>query len=117
MKTTPPIMAGGALGLATALAAGRPSNYYYSHPPHYMSMMRSPDWWDSGELTGDWGGVRNIFYDNGVKFSPTTPTTSREIRPGERAQDLLIVTTSHLGSNWTWRRSSAGRAATLPSVG
>lgn len=68
MKTSPLIMAASAVGLATALAAGRPSNYYYSHPPHYMSMMRSPDWWDSGELTGDWGGVRNIFYDDGVNI-------------------------------------------------
>ena len=68
MKTTPLIMAASAVGLATALAAGRPSNYYYSHPPHYMSMMRSPDWWDSGELTGDWGGLRNTFYDDGVNI-------------------------------------------------
>src|SRR5262245_22550048 len=81
-------MAASAVGLATALAAGRPSNYYYSHPPHYMSMMRSPDWWDSGELTGDWGGLRNTFYDDGVNifanytnnivpdlFPPATTTT------------------------------------------
>lgn len=31
-----------------------------------MSMMRSPDWWDSGELSGDWGGLRNTLYDDGV---------------------------------------------------
>jgi porin len=68
MKTTALIMAASAVGLATALAAGRPSNYYYSHPPHYVSMMRSPDWWDSGELTGDWGGLRNTFYDDGVNI-------------------------------------------------
>ena len=29
-------------------------------------MMRSPDWWDSGELSGDWGGLRNTLYDDGV---------------------------------------------------
>jgi porin len=68
MKTTPLIMAASVVGLATVLAAGRPSNYYYSHPPHYMSMMRSPDWWDSGELTGDWGGLRNTFYEDGVNI-------------------------------------------------
>ena len=34
-----------------------------------MSMMRSPDWWNSGELTGDWGGPRNTFYDEGVSIN------------------------------------------------
>jgi porin len=68
MKMIPLIMAASAVGLATALGAGRPSDYYYSHPPHYMSMMRSPDWWDSGELTGDWGGFRNTLYDDGVNI-------------------------------------------------
>ena len=29
-------------------------------------MMRSPNWWDSGELTADWGGLRNTLYDDGV---------------------------------------------------
>jgi hypothetical protein len=36
----------------------RPSPTITTHPPHYMSMMRSPDWWDSGELTGDWSQRR-----------------------------------------------------------
>ena len=43
----------------------RPS---YSHPPHYMSMTTSPDWWDSGELTGDWGGPRDTLYDEGISI-------------------------------------------------
>jgi porin len=34
-----------------------------------MSMMRSPDWWNSGELTGDWGGPRSTFYDEGVSVN------------------------------------------------
>ena len=33
-----------------------------------MTMMRSPDWWNSGELTGDWGGPRNTLYDDGVSI-------------------------------------------------
>jgi hypothetical protein len=53
-------------GIATVLSASPHADYYYSHPPRYMSMMRSPDWWDSGELSGDWGGLRNTFYDDGV---------------------------------------------------
>ncbi len=65
MKSTLLIIATSLFGLATAPAADPPS-YYYSHPPRYMSMMRSPDWWDSGELTGDWGGVRNTIYDDGI---------------------------------------------------
>lgn len=40
----------------------------YSHPAKYMAMMRSPDWWKSGELTGDWGGPRNTLYDDGVSI-------------------------------------------------
>jgi porin len=40
----------------------------YSHPARYMAMMRSPDWWNSGELTGDWGGPRNTLYDEGVSI-------------------------------------------------
>ena len=33
-----------------------------------MAMMRSPNWWDSGELTADWGGLRNTLYDDGVSI-------------------------------------------------
>jgi porin len=40
----------------------------YSRSPEYMSMMRSPDWWDSKELTGDWGGPRNTLYDEGISI-------------------------------------------------
>jgi carbohydrate-selective porin OprB len=39
----------------------------YSHPPKYMS-LRSADWWESGELTDDWGGPRNTLYDWGVSI-------------------------------------------------
>jgi porin len=37
-----------------------------AHPAKYMPMLGSPDWWNSGELTGDWGGPRNTLYDEGV---------------------------------------------------
>jgi hypothetical protein len=45
-----------AFAVATARAASsESSDIYYSRQIKYMSMMRSPDWWNSGELTGDWG--------------------------------------------------------------
>lgn len=33
-----------------------------------MPILRSPDWWNSGELTGDWLGLRNVLYEEGVSF-------------------------------------------------
>lgn len=38
---------------------------YRIHPPRYNPMMSS-DWWKDAELSGDWGGFRNLLYDNGV---------------------------------------------------
>ena len=66
MKSSLLIIATSLFGLVTAPAAESSSSYYYSHPPRYMAMMRSPDWWNSGELTGDWGGIRNTIYDDGI---------------------------------------------------
>jgi carbohydrate-selective porin OprB len=65
-----PIAWGTVLAVAAAQAASSDSSgISYSHPTRYMSMMRSPDWWNSGELTGDWGGPRNTFYDEGVSIN------------------------------------------------
>lgn len=41
-------------------------DYYYTHPPKYKPIMSGEWWWESEELTGSWGGFRNVLYDNGV---------------------------------------------------
>lgn len=61
-----------ALSVVLAVPAVRAANpdaaeLHYSRPAKYMS-MRSADWWESGELTDDWGGARNTLYDEGVSI-------------------------------------------------
>ncbi len=53
---------------AVRAASSDSSDIHYSRPAKYMSMMRSPDWWNSAELTDDWGGPRNTLYDEGVSI-------------------------------------------------
>ena len=52
---------------AVRAASSDSSDIHYSRPAKYMS-MRSPDWWNSAELTDDWGGPRNTLYDEGVSI-------------------------------------------------
>ena len=60
------------LSVVLAVPAVRAANpdaaeLHYSRPAKYMS-MRSGDWWESAELTDDWGGARNTLYDEGVSI-------------------------------------------------
>ncbi len=52
----------------TAVHAADTSGISHPHPLRYMPILRSPDWWNSGELTGDWLGPRNVLYEEGVSF-------------------------------------------------
>ena len=79
-------------------ASSDSSDIHYSRPTKYMSMMRSPDWWNSGELTGDWGGPRNTLYDDGVSIIANYLTISPETLSEEKAPALPIATTSVLDS-------------------
>jgi porin len=67
MKNSLLAIAAGIVFTVTGLQAElhRPT---YSHPQKYMPLM-SPDWWDRGALTGDWGGPRDTFYDEGVSIN------------------------------------------------
>jgi porin len=51
---------------APTIEGADPLRSPFAHPSRYMPMLRSPDWWNSGELTGDWGGPRNTLYDEGI---------------------------------------------------
>ena len=53
---------------AVRAASSDSSDIHYSRPTKYTSLMRSPDWWNSRELTDDWGGPRNTLYDEGVSI-------------------------------------------------
>ena len=53
---------------AVRAASSDSADIHYSRPAKYMSMMRSADWWNSSELTGDWGGPRNTLYYEGVSI-------------------------------------------------
>ena len=54
---------------AVRAASSDSSDIHYSRPDQIHVDDGSPDWWNSGELTGDWGGPRNTFYDEGVSIN------------------------------------------------
>jgi carbohydrate-selective porin OprB len=68
MKNVLGAIAADAVLAITAVHAADTSGISHPHPLRYMPMLRSPDWWNSGELTGDWLGLRNVLYDEGVSF-------------------------------------------------